>query len=360
MRKRALVLLLVVTALYSFRRGYTPRLYDFGTLRNFPAMPVAADNLVTEEGALLGRYLFYDPALSRDSSIACAGCHRQEAAFSDGPNALSKGINGSFQKRNTLPLFNLAWYPRLFWDGRSSGIEEHVSHPLLAADEMNISWRQAIRRLSNNRLYRAMFNRAFGNEVIDSARITKAIAQFERTLISYNSKYDKALRGEASFTEDEFEGLNLVNDMTKADCLQCHSTDADALGTIPGFSNNGLDKAREHEDYKDKGAGGFTSKTEDVGKFKIPSLRNLAFTAPYMHDGRFETLEKVIEFYSEGVHLSLNIDPRMATAHRGGSHLTSEEKRQVLAFILTMSDSTFVRDKAFSNPFTERKTITRK
>jgi len=313
-------------------------------------MPSEPENPVTKEGALLGRYLFYDPALSADNTFSCSSCHTQKAAFSDAPKQFSKGINGVLQTRNTLPLFNLAWYTGFFWDGRAATIESQVFHPLSGMNEMRISWTLAINRLRKSGHYKQLFIDAFGSNEIDSLRIVNAIAQFERTLISANSKYDKALRGEAFFTEDELEGFGLVNDMTKGDCLHCHSSDADALGTTGSFSNNGLDTNIVSE-KADRGLAVFTNKKEDLGKFKIPSFRNLLFTAPYMHDGRFQTLEEVIDFYSEGIHNAANVDPRMSTVSRGGARLTKEEKRQIISFLKTMSDSSFITEPAFSNPF---------
>lgn len=314
-------------------------------------MPLPATNPVTVEGVALGRFLFYDPILSRDSNLSCAGCHRQEAAFSDGPNIFSKGADNTLLSRNTLPLFNLAWYPVLFWDGKAVSIEEQVFHPVRAHNEMNLKWDIATERINKSRFYRSAFKVAFGNRPIDSSLIAKAIAQFERTLLSYRSKYDRVIAGKDYFTKEEFEGFELMNDMTRGDCLHCHSTDENPLGTTLGFSNNGLDTITNPVDYKDKGRGAITGKAYDNGKFKIPSLRNAALTAPYMHDGRFATLEEVLDFYSEGVKPSANIDSKMEFAHQNGAHLSAEEKRKMMAFLLTLTDSAFVSDPAFSNPF---------
>lgn len=314
-------------------------------------MPVSLENPVTIEGADLGRHLFYDPILSQHRNISCGTCHRQEAAFSDAAHAFSAGNQGTPTRRNTMPLFNLAWYSAFFWDGRAASIEAQVLHPVRDPDEMNLPWREATRRVQNSRMYRQKFKLAFGDQAIDSVLIAKAIGQFLRTLISNGSKFDRVLAGEDQLSKDEYEGLVLMNDMTKGDCLHCHTTDANVLGTTGGLSNNGLDDIHDPERYPDKGLGGHTGKVQDHGKFKIPSLRNVAVTAPYMHDGRFQTLEAVLDFYSEGVHTSANIDSKMGLAHRGGVHLTPVEKRQVLAFLFTLTDSTFLTDPAFGNPF---------
>jgi cytochrome c peroxidase len=159
------------------------------------------------------------------------------------------------------------------------------------------------------------------------------------------------LRGEDVLNEDEKKGFVIINEMVLGDCMQCHITDANALGTSGKFSNNGLDKIVDPMDYKDKGLGNVTGKPTDNGKFKIPSLRNLGFTAPYMHDGRFKTLEEVLHFYNEGVNSSVNIDTKMEHAHNGGVHLDRIQTRQVIAFLQTMNDSSFVTNPAFGNPF---------
>lgn len=345
------ILLLISCIILAFRDKQQTTAYRFPKVTYFPDMPVSASNPVTVEGAELGRYLFYDPILSADSNLSCASCHKQEVAFSDAPHRFSKSTGDILMERNTLPLFNLAWYPLLFWDGKATSIEEQVFHPVRAHNEMNLQWNVAVERIKKSMFYRKKFQTAFGNESIDSNLIAKAIAQFERTLISYNSKYDSVLRGEAYFSKDEFEGFELVNDMTRGDCLHCHSTDADGLGVIPGFSNNGLDTATFAISYKDAGRSSITGKVDDAGKFKIPSLRNLAFTRPYMHDGRFNSLEEVIDFYSEGIKHGLNVDSKMEFSHSGGSHLTKEEKRKIIAFLNTMNDSVFVSEAKFGNPF---------
>ncbi len=329
--------------------GPTP--YQFPELKFFPEMPVPDENPVTVEGVELGRYLFYDPILSRDYSFSCSSCHKQETAFCDSPKAFSEGIDGKSMARNTMPLFNLAWYPELFWDGRAVSIEDQVFHPVSANNEMDMDWIIAAKRIKESEFYQPKFKAAFGEMKIDSILISKAIAQFERTLISNNSKYDKVIRRETVLTQEEYEGFNLINDQSKGNCLHCHTTDSDALGTTAKFSNNGLDAAFDPNAYTDKGKGGITGQAEDYGRFKIPSLRNLAFTAPYMHDGRFETLEEVLDFYSEGVNVSFNIDSKMGSAHRGGVHLTKGEKQKIIAFLITMSDSSFIKNPDFGNPF---------
>ena len=348
---RKLVLVLIVVLFAAFGKIIKTNPYPFSNLLYFPEMPQSSENKVTVEGALLGRYLFYDPVLSADSTISCSSCHQQQYAFSDSARVFSRGMNGASMKRNTLALFNLAWYTRLFWDGRASGIEAQVFHPLRAADEMKINWKKSISALQKSKIYPPLFLAAFGSTKIDSTKIGKALAQFLRTLISNQSKYDRVIAGKDRFTKDELDGFILVNEQSKGACLLCHPTDANALGTNLGFSNNGLDAISNPEKYSDAGFGAISGNKSDYGKFKIPSLRNVAFTAPYMHDGRFNTLEQVVEFYSNGIKTGANLDSKMIYAHQGGSKLTLEEQQKVIAFLHTLSDSVFIQNTEFSNPF---------
>jgi len=354
LRKSGVYFSFLCLFILSFIKGNEPTPYEFPDLKYFPKMPESPVNPVTKEGVRLGRYLFYDPVLSIDSSMSCASCHKQQSAFSDSPYSLSKGRNGVLMKRNTMALFNLAWYPSFFWDGRASSIEDQVFHPVRAENEMNLQWNIASARLERSAFYKSLFMRAFGNQPVDSILITRAVAQFLRTLISYRSKYDKVLSGDAFFTKDEHDGLMLVNDQTRGDCIHCHITDGNVLATVLTFSNNGLDSVSDPNDYKDKGRGPVTGKLTDYGKFIIPSLRNVAFTAPYMHDGRFKTLNDVLEFYSSGVKQGVNIDSKMEYVHQGGVKLSGEEKKKIISFLLTLSDSSFIADPEFGNPFVAR------
>ena len=340
--------LIWIIAGFSINNPVTP--YQFPELRFFPEMPVPENNPVTKEGVDLGRYLFYDPILSLSQTMSCASCHRQGKAFSDAPQIFSKGKNEIPTKRNAMPLFNLAWYPSLFWDGRAASIEDQVLHPVADTGEMNLPWTEAARRVNNSPFYKPKFKVAFGEREIDSVLIAKAIGQFLRTLISHQSKYDRVLAGEDFLTKDEYDGFVLMNDMTKGNCLHCHTTDADVLGTTRKFSNNGLDPINDPLAYRDKGLGGFTNNLEDNGKFKIPSLRNVELTAPYMHDGRFATLEEVLNFYSEGVNQSANVDSKMRFAHPKGVGLTKNEQYKIIVFLKTLTDSSFIANPAFSKP----------
>ena len=348
---RILGVVLLSTLFLAFNAVNILTPYPFLPVTGFPAMPVNTNNLVSVEGVQLGRFLFYDPILSSDSTISCASCHKQEFAFSDSPNRFSKGVTKTPLARNTMPLFNLAWYPSLFWDGRASSIEEQVFVPVTTHDEMNLSWYEAVNRINNSSFYSSKFKKVFGTDEVDSTQIAFAIAQFERTLISNSSKFDRVIGGTGFLDSLEYAGFVIINDQTKGDCLHCHTTDANAVGTTLGFSNNGLDSVWNITEFSDPGKGGVSLLTNEMGQFKIPSLRNVAITAPYMHDGRFNTLIEVLDFYSEGVNPNITIDSKMEFAHKGGANLTYEEKLSILAFLNTLTDSVFVSNPEFSNPF---------
>lgn len=309
-----------------------------------PVIP--SNNPQTEEGIRLGKKLFFDPILSTNNTLACAGCHKISNAFTD-DTRFSDGIDGLFGNRNSMPLFNLAWnYDNRFsWDGRESGLENQVFEPVTNPVEMHSSWEAVTEKLKAHPEYPELFNAAFGTEPIDSVLVSKAIAQFERTLISANSKFDNYLLGNASLTPEETNGFNVFMDETKGDCFHCHGSENNPLWTDNKFHNNGLDTA-----FLDLGLGNVTGDPADNGKFKSPSLRNLAFTAPYMHDGRFETIEAVINHYSEGLQNSATIDPLMKKIDEGGVRLSTQEKADLKAFLLSLSDPSFINNPNFFNP----------
>ena len=308
-----------------------------------PVIP--SNNPQTEEGVLLGKKLFFDPILSDDGSLACAGCHNATNAFTD-TTRFSDGIDGLFGNRNAMPLFNLAWnYDNtFFWDGRDLGLENQVFEPITNPLEMHSTWEAVAEKLQAHPEYPELFNAAFGSQTIDSVLVSKAIAQFERTLISANSKFDKFLLGTANLTPEESNGFTVFMDESKGDCFHCHGSDNNPLWTDNKFHNNGLDST-----FSDLGLGNVTGDPADNGKFKTPSLRNLAFTAPYMHDGRFETIEEVINHYSEGLQNSTTIDPLMKKVDQGGVQLSLQEKADLKAFLLSLSDTDFINNPNFSN-----------
>jgi len=306
-----------------------------------PIIPV--DNPLTKEGVALGKKLFFDKILSGNDAQSCASCHQPQNAFSDNQQ-FSLGIDKKLGTRNAMPLFNLAWnFDELFnWDGKEFSLENQAFEPVTNPIEMHESWINVVQKLENHTEYPALFLQAFGSSNIDSTLVTKAIAQFERTLISGNSKFDKYLLGEATLTTEEENGFNIFMDEAKGDCFHCHGSNNNPLWTDNKFHNNGLDT-----NFTDLGLGAVTGDPNDNGKFKSPSIRNLAYTAPYMHDGRFATLEEVINHYSEGLQRSSTIDPLMKKVNQGGVGLSPKEKADLKAFLLTLSDPSFLNNPSF-------------
>lgn len=307
---------------------------------------ILESNLLTEEGIELGRKLFYEPLLSRNRNISCGSCHIQENAFTD-PLSLSIGTNGEESSMHSMALFNLAWQPHYFWDGRVKTLETQALKPVINPLEMDMTWPEVESRLNNHPEYPDLFAKAFGTDVIDSTLITRAIAQFEYTLVSSDSKWDRYLKDEVSLSPLEEKGRQLFVGLEKGtgDCTHCHSDINPHVGDFI-VRNNGLDS---DQDLK-PGYFNVSGLQRDFGKFKTPSLRNLAYTAPYMHDGRFQTLRDVLDFYSEGVHFNRTVDPLMEFANEGGVELSEESKDALIAFLLTMTDSSLVKNPDFSDP----------
>lgn len=306
-----------------------------------PVIP--SDNPLTEEGIALGKKLFFDPILSANNTQACASCHLPENSFTD-PNRFSVGIDGSVGTRNSMPLFNVAWNynGKFFWDGRAGSLEDQIFGPVTNPIEMANTWPNAVASLQDDTEYPELFEAAFGTQTIDSVKVSRAIAQFIRTMISSNSKFDRHLMGEATLTEAEQRGLNIFLDENRGDCFHCHGNPVNPLWTDNIFHNNGLD-----EFFVDKGLFNATGDPRDEGLFKTPSLRNLAYTAPYMHDGRFATLDEVIDHYSEGLVYSETISPLMKNVAEGGVQLTDQEKADLKAFLLSLSDPSFINNPDF-------------
>lgn len=306
---------------------------------------IPSNNPLTVEGIALGKKLFSDKILSGNQTQSCAHCHRLQEAFSHSLQ-FSEGETGAFGSRNSMPLFNLAWnFNELFtWDGKQLTLETQAFEPVSNPTEMNGNWQQIEKRLNNHDSYPTLFLNAFGTSKIDSNLVVKAIAQFERTLISGNSKFDKYLLGQATLTTAEQNGFNVFMDEAKGDCFHCHGSNNNPLWTDNDFHNNGLDNP-----FSDLGLGAVTGDPADNGKFKTPSIRNLAYTAPYMHDGRFATLEEVINHYSEGLKASPTIDPLMKKVNQGGVQLSNQDKADLKAFLLTLTDADFITNPDFKN-----------
>lgn len=316
-------------------------------------MPIPVDNPTTEEGVELGRFLFYDKRLSRDNTISCACCHKQEGAFADPGRQFSLGVDGQESLLNSMAIINMIWQSHFFWNGRSHSLEHQAFFPVVDPLEMDNTWDDVVQKISAVDFYPAMFKAAYGDENVTQDRIIKAISQFQRTLISSNSKYDKAkLRTppQATFTPLEEHGFFLFELSEKGDCFHCHGATFSgqtfaAFGAVQ-FSNNGIDGPGE----MNPGRYEVTGDPSDFGKFKIPTLRNVALTGPYMHDGRFATLREVIEHYNSGGKMSATIDVNMK--HVGvGLNLTEYDKQALEAFLETLTDADFVTNPAFSDPF---------
>jgi cytochrome c peroxidase len=321
---------------------YIPTPYNLHIPKGFPVMDIPVDNPMTVEGVELGRRLFYDPILSADNSQACASCHVQEYGFTDNGKRFSMGVDGIEGTRSSMAVVNAGWMSSYFWDGRSTLLEDQAFDPVTNPIEMHNTWPAAVSALNSHELYPDLFFKAFGTRNIDSTHVVKAIAQFERTLISANSKWDRYLKGEVQLSQAETKGFEIFF-TERGDCFHCHST---ILFTDNLFRNNGLDAT-----FTDKGFFEVTGDPNDMGKFKTPTLRNLDYTAPYMHDGRFATLEEVIDFYSHGLQWSETIDLLMKNVHQGGIQLTPDEKAFLIAFLKTLNDPDFITNPEFSNPF---------
>lgn len=323
--------------------------YEFPTIPGFRAIPQNPDNPVTVEGVALGKKLFFDTQLSLDYTISCASCHMPEKSFTDNTK-FSTGVNGAIGTRNAMALVNLAWYNAFFWDGKSLSLENQALIPVPQHNEMNLEWKIAVQRIQNDTSYKQLFKNAFGHFAVTKEDIANAIAQFEKTLISYNAPFDKYNRGEQDISTSVLRGLQIFR-TEKGDCFHCHDTKELFIKSDEDFANNGMDYAETTDDFTDKGLGAISGIPLDNGKFKIPTLRNLAFTAPYMHDGRFSTLEEVIESYNKGPELSPSLAPilkseaqrRLQQYGHWGLELSAQDKEDLKNFLLSLSDSSFVQ-----------------
>ena len=308
---------------------------------NFPDLITPFNNPTTAQGVNLGRHLFYDPILSSDGTVSCASCHHQSSAFAD-PSQYSTGVNNAVGERNAPTIINPGLQVFFDWDGKSNSLESQASRPIFNEIELhNQNWSDLILRLESSDLYETLFCEAFGDSDIDSAKVIMALSQFQRTLISVNSKFDKFLRGEIMLTTSELNGFDIYN-TERGDCFHCHPI---GLFTNNNFHNNGLDN-----EFQDYGRFNITQNINDMGSFKSPTLRNIEYSAPYMHDGRFLTLDDVIEHYNSGGQDSPSVDPLMKYVGVG-LFLTDQEKADLKAFLLTLSDPEFINNPDFSNPF---------
>jgi cytochrome c peroxidase len=304
-----------------------------------------ANNPITNEGATLGRVLFYDTRLSANNTISCASCHQQAHSFTDSA-ALSTGFAGGLTGRNSMSLANARYFQpgTFFWDERAATLEDQVLQPIQNEVEMGLTLNEMVARVEATAFYPPLFEQAFGTPQINSERVSLALSQFVRSMVSYQAKYDAGVATNFSnFTPQENQGRQIFTG--RGNCDSCHTTDAFVAQEA---TNNGLDVTTT-----DAGLGGMTGNVADEGKFKVPSLRNVELTGPYMHNGRFATLSEVVEFYNSGVQPHPNLDPRL----RGPNgqprrlNLTTNEKAALVAFLQTVTDDTFIHDPKFSNPF---------
>lgn len=348
MKWKALSIALIVNAIigvcaYKFRPGKIDFNEKVGAVKfvkpsNFPEPNYNfKSNPVTPDGFKLGKILFYDRKLSLDESISCANCHQANAAFSNVNMPLSAGIKGCVGKRNAPGIFNLAWERSFMWDGRISNVNQIPTIALTDKCEMANELFVVSSRLQNSSPYPDLFNKAFGTQTVTPSRILLALSQFMVMLVSANSKYDKVNQGQpgAFFTDEEKYGYDLF----KKNCNSCHT---EPLFTDHSYRNNGLDLYP-----KDKGRYLATGKSSDEGLFRVPTLRNVELTAPYMHDGRFSSLNEVLNHYNGGIKVNSQLDAQLFHNGKFSVHLSVKEQNQIIAFLKTLTDRDFVENPLY-------------
>ncbi|WPU99123.1 cytochrome c peroxidase [Mucilaginibacter sp. cycad4] len=342
----AIVNLIIALSAYYFR----PAKIDYDTAvvnisfsrpASFPKPSVDLRvNPVSPDGFKLGRLLFYDPVLSLDQSISCNNCHQPAAAFANPGAALSIGIKGCIGERNAPPLFNLAWQHAYMWDGRISTIDSTALNAISNSCEMASTPGEIANRLQSTKVYPALFEKAFGDRKISPERIVKAISQFTTLMVSANSRYDKYICKEPGgyLSAEESKGYLLF----QKKCAACHT---EPLFTDQSFKNNGLDLISRDPGRKDH-----THKAEDAGLFRVPTLRNVAVTAPYMHDGRFSSLEEVLKHYASGIKPNSHLDKSLRLKGKLGIDLSAADQHNIAAFLKTLTDTTYINDPKFQKP----------
>jgi len=318
-------------------KKFTP--YPFQMSATFPVPDLPRDNPLLVERVELGKKLFFDQRLSVNNQQSCADCHAEDKAFTDGRRT-ARGAEGQFGPRNSMPLFNLAWKQEFFWDGRAKSLRQQVLEPIQNPIEMHQSLTNLVRKLAATTNYPTHFAAAFGSPEITAEKISLALENYLLTLTSFDSKFDRVQRGQEQFTAEEQRGFELFSTeydprrgQYGADCFHCHGG---PLFQSQSFANNGLDVV-----FPDTGHGKITGKKFDDGKFSAPSLRNVALTAPYMHDGRFQTLEQVVAHYATGVKRSATLDPNLAKHPVGGVPLSPADQAALVAFLKTLTDTQY-------------------
>jgi cytochrome c peroxidase len=328
----------------------TPYILEYG---DFSPPAIASDNKLTVQGVKLGKMLFYETMLSKDGTQACATCHMQEFAFSDTAR-LSIGVEGLPGKRQAMAVFNMAWNENeFFWDGRAHLLRDQSLLPIQDELEMNETLDGVIAKLNASQTYKDQFIRAFGSDEITSEKMSLAMEQFMNSIVSYDSKYDQYLKDTTVFNASEKRGFDLFfteyNEFfpneSGADCEHCHTGDNFENDQ---YMNNGLDAG---VDQTDIGRENVTTNAIDKAKFKVTSLRNIELTAPYMHDGRFNTLEEVVDHYNSGLKGSPSIDPALEATRGTGLRLTDQDKQDLVAFLKTLTDQSLINNSEYASPF---------
>ena len=349
----ALLLLIVScnkTEPFTHEYDDTPYTLTYSSNLSDPNLP--SDNPLTAEKISLGRMLFYDELLSSDGTVSCASCHLQENGFSD-PNQFSFGVNDAVGGRQAMAIFNMAWNTNgFFWDGRAELLRHQSILPIQDPLEMNETLPNVMLKLASNQNYRNHFKRAFGSEEINPEKISFALEAFMMSIISDDSKYDRYLLGTETLTDSEERGRELFfaeynpffPDESGADCAHCHSGNNFENDQ---YMNNGLDTDAMISDI---GYEKVTNDANDKAKFKVTSLRNIEVTGPYMHDGRFTTLEEVIDHYNTGIQLSASVDPAIANTESTGLMLDAQDKADLVNFLKTLTDNTYLNNEDYSDP----------
>lgn len=371
--KKALIYTLLICGIYSCKDvvndipqsafGTTPYSFDEDHLLTLPPVRIASDNPLTKEGVQLGRMLFYDPILSADSTQSCASCHNQANAFTDNGKQFSTGIKGQQGTRNSMGVFNLMWHlDGFFWDGRSDVLRHLALVPIEDPLEMDETIGNVLVKLSQSPMYQEEFKKAFNTSTVDEDLLGKALEQFMLSIVSGNSKYDRVKLGLETFTDEEAVGEIIFNaeaiplsqelNPSKpanfgADCFHCHGT-GNGLFMRREFLSNGLPS------NGDLGRGGANGNVADNYKFKTPSLRNIEHTAPYMHDGRFNTLEEVVQFYLSDMKSTSAVNPNDAPnlhSLKDSIYLSPAHKAALVSFLKTLTDDELLTKEEYSNPF---------
>ncbi|WP_210148731.1 cytochrome c peroxidase [Chryseobacterium scophthalmum] len=305
----------------------------------FPEMTFdQSENPITKNGVELGRKLFYEGRLSRNNTISCGFCHIQENAFTHHGHTVSHGIDDRLGIRNAPPIQNMAFLKRYMWDGVIHNLNQQPIIPMTDVNEMDSSMPEAIAKLSKDEVYKKLFKQAYGDESITGERVLKALSQFMVTLISADSKYDRFKQGKEKLNSEESQGMALFQQK----CASCHSGE---LFTDESFRNTGM---YYNTQFKDTGRHRVTLDQNDWMKFRVPSLRNVEYTSPYMHDGRFYTLEAVLNFYSDNVEDDPNLDPQLKQNNHIGIAMNTQEKQFIIAFLKTLSDKSFISNPKFA------------